>query len=111
LGLDFKYAVDALTIQGEVTYSELSGNLRGLLRDHESGAYVAVSYALGERWALTSWLEGYSGRNSSGVARDVLWGAVYHPLPAMALKVEYLQNYGGQPVNPTGLLMSWSVLF
>lgn len=110
-GIDFKYSFQSLTLQGEFTYSELSGALQNVLRHHESGAYVAASYALGEQWAVTSWVEEYSGRNASTAARDLLWGIVYHPLPAMALKLEYLKNFGGEPVNPTGLLMSWSVLF
>lgn len=110
-GLDFKYAVDALTVQGEFTYSDLAGNLQDLVRHSETGAYLAASYALDEQWSLTSWVEEYNGRHSSTAARDLLWGAVYRPLPAMAFKLEYLQNFGGQPINPTGLLGSWSVLF
>lgn len=110
-GLDFKYAFDALTLQGEFTYSDLSGKLEGVPRHQETGVYLGASYELSERWALTSWVEEYRGRDASSAARDLLWGAVYRPLPAMSFKLEYLQNIGGPPVNPTGLLGSWSVLF
>jgi hypothetical protein len=44
-------------------------------------------------------------------AHDLLFGIAYRPHPAIVIKLEYLQNIGGQPVNPTGLFASWSILF
>jgi hypothetical protein len=113
-GLDFKYTIERLTLQGEATYSLLSGGTSVPPRHQdqdELGAYFAGSYALGEKWSVYGWYEEFAGRDYASASRDLLTGIAFHPYPAMVIKVEYLQNIGGPSVNPTGLFMSWSVLF
>lgn len=110
-GLDFKYTIEKLTLQGEATYSFLSDGTSEHRHLGELGAYLAGSYALGEKWSVYSWYEEFSGRDFAASSRDLLAGVAFRPYPAMVIKVEYLQNIGGPPVNPTGLFASWSILF
>ena len=113
-GLDFKYTIEQLTLQGEATYTFLSnGTSKDQHHPHqgELGAYLAGSYALGERWSVYSWYEEFAGRDDASASRDLLAGVAFHPYPAMVIKAEYLQNIGGPSVNPTGLFVSWSILF
>ncbi len=111
MGIDFHETFGKLTLQGEGTYSDISDN--GVLhaRDTEWAAYIAASYALAEKWSLYSWYEEYMDRTAPSTAQDVLLGIAYKYDPALVAKFEYLQNIGGQPVNRTGLYVSWSVLF
>ena len=111
IGIDFQYTLAKLTFQGEWTYSDLSGRTLGLVRRSEWGGYVAASYKFAEAWSAYSWYEELSNRASLTAARDLLFGVAYKPDPAIVIKLEYLQNIGGKPVNPTGLFASWSVLF
>ncbi|HWL20544.1 MAG TPA: TonB-dependent receptor [Bradyrhizobium sp.] len=106
-GLDFHKTIDKLTLQGEATISGLSGRVR----QTEWGSYLAASYALSDQWSAYSWYEQFADRSATSVSHDVLFGITYRPHPAIAFKVEYLQNFGGTPVNPSGLFASWSVLF
>lgn len=110
-GLDAHYTVGPLTLAAEGTFSDVSSSGTRLARDAEWGAYVSAAYALDEEWSLYGWYEGFADRTRSSVAADLLLGAGYHLHPASVIKLEYLQNVGGQPVNPTGLFASWSVLF
>ncbi|MDB5359076.1 MAG: hypothetical protein JWO51_373 [Rhodospirillales bacterium] len=110
-GLDFKYTIDKLTLQGEATYSFLGDGASGHQPRAEAAAYLAGSYALDDIWSVYSWYEGFSSRDYAAVSHDLLAGVAFHPVPAMSIKVEYLQNIGGPPVNPTGLFASWSILF
>lgn len=110
-GLDFKYKIDKLTLQGEATYSFLSNGASEHRHSGEVGAYLAGSYALDEKWSVYSWYEEFSSRDFDAASRDLLAGVAFHPQPAMSIKLEFLQNIGGPPVNPTGLFASWSILF
>ena len=110
-GLDFHKTIENLTLQGEATISDLSGGQSGRVRQTEWGSYLAASYALSDRWSAYSWYEQFADRSATSVSQDVLFGMAYRPHPAMVIKVEYLQNFGGTPVNPSGLFASWSVLF
>ncbi len=110
-GLDFHYTVGKLTLTGEATYSDISNAAALQARDSEWGAYAAASYALTDRWSVYGWYEGFADRTAPSAAHDLLFGLAYKPEPAIVFKLEYLQNIGGQPVNPTGLFASWSVLF
>ncbi len=110
-GLDYHYTLQQLTLQGEATFSDISRNGTASARDTEWGAYAAASYALTDQWSLNSWYEAFADRMASSTAQDFLLGIAYRPHPAIVFKLEYLQNIGGQPVNPTGLFASWSVLF
>jgi hypothetical protein len=110
-GLDFQYRVQKLTLQGEGTYADLSGHTADLMRRTELGGYLGASYAFAEDWSVYGWHEEFAGRQIRATSRDILGGVAYRPDPAMVLKFEYLENIGGTPVNPTGLFMSWSILF
>jgi len=110
-GLDFQLNFGRVGLQGEATYSRLSGETQGLARRQEWGGYLAVSYALTDKFTAYTWYEEFSGRYDPSAARDLLWGVSFRPDPAIVFKLEYLQNIGGRPVNPTGVLASWSVLF
>ncbi len=110
-GVDFQLTFGRVGLQGEATYSSLGGETRGLVRRDEWGGYLAVSYALTNEVTAYSWYEQFSGRLDTTAARDLLWGVSFKPDPAIVFKLEYLQNVGGRPVNPTGVLASWSVLF
>lgn len=120
-GADFHYTLGRLTLRTEWNYSTLS--TPAALRTQASpptsewGGFVAPSYALDDHWSVYSWYEIYAGRaaaantTNAANAQDVLMGVAYRPHPAMVVKIEYVQNVGGPPVNPTGLFASWSVLF
>jgi hypothetical protein len=110
-GLDFHYTVNKVTLQGEATFSDISNNGTGLVRDTEWGAYAAASYAFSDQWSTYGWYETFADRSVSTTAHDVLFGVAYRPHPAIVFKLEYLQNISGHPVNPTGVYASWSVLF
>jgi len=110
-GLDYHYTIQKWTLEGEETFSDISSNGTSLARDTEWGLYGAASYALTDQWSLYAWYEGFADRTASSTAHDLLFGVAYRPLPATVLKLEYLQNIAGKPVNPTGLFASWSVLF
>ena len=110
-GADFHYTLGRFTLQGEGTFSHINSPTAVHARDTEWGAYTAVSYAITDKWSVHGWYEGFADRSVSSVAHDVLIGATYRPRPAMVMRVEYLQNVGGEPVNPSGLFASWSVLF
>lgn len=110
-GGDFHYTLGKLTLQGEATYSDISNNGIRTARDIEWGLYSALSYAVTDNWSIYGWYEGFADRTSPSTAHDVLFGIAYRPQPAMVLRLEYLQNIGGRPVNPTGLTASWAVLF
>jgi len=110
-GVDFQYKIDRVTFQGEWTYSDLSGQTSKLARRREWGGYLSVSYALDDRWSLYGWYENFEKRSTTSSADDLLFGVAFRPDPAIVFKLEYLQNIGGTPVNPTGLFASWSVLF
>jgi hypothetical protein len=110
-GLDFHYTIDKLTLYGEATYSDITHPVTLRARDTEWGAYAAASYALSDEWSVYGWYEGYADRTAPSTAHDVLFGVAYRPLPATVIRVEYLQNIGGQPVNPSGVFASWAVLF
>jgi hypothetical protein len=110
-GLDFHYTLQKLTLEGEGTFSDVSNNATNRVRDTEWGFYGAASYAFTDQWSLYSWYEEFADRTASSTAHDLLLGVAYKPHPATVLKLEYLQNITGQPVNPTGLFASWSVLF
>ncbi len=110
-GLDFHYALGKLTFQGEATFSDISNNGTTHARDTEWGAYTAASYALTDKWSLYGWYEEFADRTSPSTAHDVLFGIAYRPRPPIVLRLEYLQNIAGRPVNPTGFFASWAVLF
>jgi hypothetical protein len=110
-GVDFHYTLGKLTLQGEATLSAVSHPAGVSAHDSEWGAYAAGSYALTDRWSLYSWYEGFADRGASSAAQDMLLGAAYRPQPPMVFRIEFLQNVGGPPVNPTGLFASWAVLF
>ncbi len=110
-GLDFHYTIGKLTLQGEATFSDISHNGTARARDTEWGAYTAASFALTNEWSTYGWYEVFADRASPSVAHDLLFGVAYRPHPAIVLRVEYLQNVGGRPVNPTGVFASWAVLF
>lgn len=110
-GLDFHYTIDRLTLQGEGTVSDVA-NPGGIhARDHEWGTYAAASYALSEAWSVYGWYEAFADRRAPSAAQDVLAGVAYRFLPASVMRLEYLENVGGEPVNPSGVFASWSVLF
>lgn len=111
VGVDFQYRIDRTTFQGEWTYSALSGQTSTLARRREWGGYLAISYALDQQWSVYGWYENFNRRSTSDSANDLLFGVAYRPDPAIVFKLEYLQNVGDSPVNPTGLFASWSVLF
>lgn len=110
-GLDFHYTIGKLTLQGEGTFSDISNEATVHARDTEWGAYTAASYALTDKWSVHGWYEAFADRTESSTAQDLLFGVAYRPRSAMVFRLEYLQNVGGTPVNPTGLFASWSVLF
>lgn len=110
-GVDFQLTFGRFGLQGEATYSGLGGETRGLVRREEWGGYLALSYAITNQFTAYSWYEQFSTRFDTMAARDLLWGVSFRPDPAIVFKLEYLQNVGGPPVNPTGVLASWSVLF
>jgi hypothetical protein len=110
-GFDYHYTIDKLTLQGEATYSDISNNGTGLVRDTEWGGYAAASYSLSDQWSAYGWYETFADRSAPSTAHDVLFGIAYRPHPAIVFKLEYLQNISGHPVNPTGVFASWSVLF
>jgi hypothetical protein len=110
-GLDYHYTIGRLTLEGEGTFSDISNTAAAHRRDTEWGAYVAASYAISEKWSVQGWYEGFAERTSSSTAHDLLVGIAYRPHPAIVVRLEYLQNIGGQPVNPTGLSASFSILF
>ncbi|SMF60097.1 hypothetical protein SAMN06265365_121107 [Tistlia consotensis] len=111
IGLDFHYTLDRLTLQGEATWSDLGNDSAGNARDGEWGAYAAASFALDDQWSLQGWYEGFADRTRASTAHDVLFGVTWKPQPAIVGRLEYLQNFGGTEINPTGLYASWSVLF
>lgn len=110
-GIDFQLNFGRIGLQGEASYSGLGGETRGFARRNEWGGYLAVSYALTNEVTAYSWYEQFTGRLNMSAARDLLWGVSFKPDPAVVFKLEYLQNVGGRPVNPTGVIASWSVLF
>jgi hypothetical protein len=110
-GADVHYTLGKLTLQGETTFSDIGNNGTRTARDTEWGVYTAASYAVTDNWSLYGWYEGFADRTSSSTAHDLLFGIAYRPQPAMVFRLEYLQNIGGRPVNPTGLTASWAVLF
>jgi hypothetical protein len=110
-GFDFHYTVGKLTLAGEGTFSDINNTSAIRARDTEWGTYLSASYALTGKWSAYGWYEGFADRTAPSVAHDLLFGVAYRPHPATVIKLEYLQNVGGQPVNPTGLFASWSVLF
>lgn len=110
-GVDYHYSAGRVTFQGEATYSTLSGPPSFTGRNSEWGAYSAVSYALDEHWSGYVWYEAFQGRASPGTAQDLLFGVAYRLQPAFVTRLEYVQNIGGQAVNPTGLFLSGAVLF
>jgi hypothetical protein len=110
-GFDYHYTFGKVTLQGEATFSDISNNGTAHARDTEWGVYAATSYALTDQWSLYGWYEEFADRTSSSTAHDLLLGVAYRPRPPIVLRLEYLQNVGGRPVNPTGLFASWAVLF
>jgi hypothetical protein len=110
-GFDYHYTFGKVTFQGEATFSDITNNGTAHARDKEWGAYAAVSYALSDQWSLHGWYEGFTDRTSPSIAHDLLFGVTYQPRPPIILRLEYLQNIGGRPVNPTGVFASWAVLF
>jgi hypothetical protein len=110
-GVDLHYTIDKLTLYGEATYSDITHPVNLRARDIEWGAYAAASYALTDKWSVYGWYEGYADRTAPSTAHDVLLGVAYRPTPPIVLRLEYLQNVGGQSVNPTGVFASWAVLF
>jgi hypothetical protein len=110
-GADFHYTLGKLTFQGEATFSDIGNNGTRTARDTEWGLYTAASYAVTDNWSVYGWYEGFADRTSPSTAHDLLFGIAYRPQPAMVLHLEYLQNIGGRPVNPTGFTASWAVLF
>ena len=110
-GLDFHYTLGRLTLQGEGTFSDINNNAVIHTRDTEWGAYAAASYALSEKWSVYGWYEEFADRAAPSVAHDVLAGIAYRPQPPIVLRLEYLQNISGTPVNPTGVFAGWAVLF
>ena len=110
-GTDFHYSIDKFSVEGEWTLAHLSQDSHDRFRSFEWGGYAALSYALSDEWSLSGWYETFTDRNAVSTAHDLLFGVTYRPHPALIGKLEYLQNIGGPPVNPTGLYASWSVLF
>jgi hypothetical protein len=110
-GLDFHYTLDKVTLQGEATFSDITNHGTVHARDTEWGVYTAASYALSDKWSIYGWYEGFADRTAPSTAHDLLFGIAYRPQPPIVLRLEYLQNIGGQPVNPTGVFASFAVLF
>ena len=110
-GIDFHYTVGQLTLQGEGTISDIAGTGGPALRGLEYGAYAAASYAFDDQWSVYGWYEAFAARTAPSAAQDFLAGIAYRFLPASVMRLEYLENVGGAPVNPSGLFASWSMLF
>jgi hypothetical protein len=110
-GADYHYTAGKMTLQGEVTFSDISESAALHIRDTEWAGYIAESYAVDEHWSVYTWYEAFMDRSSTSTSQDLLFGVSYHFQPALVAKLEYLQNIGGQPVNRTGVFASWSVLF
>lgn len=111
IGGDFSYSLERFTFRGEATYSRLGAGGSPLVHDSETGMYVSASYAVTHSWSAYTWYESFQDRNATSLAQDVLIGMAYRPIDPVVFKLEYLENFGGTPVNPTGLFASWSVLF
>lgn len=111
IGGDLSYSVERFTFRGEATYSRLGAGGMPLVHDSETGGYVSASYAVTHKWSAYTWYEAFQDRNTVSLAQDVLVGVAYRPVDPVVFKLEYLENFGGTPVNPTGLFASWSVLF
>jgi hypothetical protein len=110
-GIDFHYTIGSVALQGEATVTPISNNPAVHFRDTEWGGYLAATYSLTNQWSLYSWYENFADRSLPSIAQDVLFGFAYRPQPPIVFRLEYLQNFGGQPVNPTGLFAGWAVLF
>ena len=111
LGIDGRYTIGNLTIQGEGTYLDVAHSTSSLFHDLEWGCYTAVTYRMTGDLSVHAWYEGFAERSQVSAAQDFLFGLDWKPHPAITLRLEYLINVGGPPVNPTGVLGSWSVLF
>lgn len=110
-GVDYHLTLGKTALQGEATYSTLSGGTVPRARNTEWGGYLAASYTFDHHWSASTWYEAFLKRDENTPAQDLLFGLAYHPQSAMVIKLEYVQNIGGAPVNPTGIFASWSILF
>ncbi len=112
-GADAHYTLPGLVLQSEWTYSQVARDLSDGAheRARQWGGYVGVSHQFNDRWSVYGWWETFAARRDAAVAHDLLIGGAWRPHPAIVFKLEYLQNVGGPPVNPTGLFASWSILF
>lgn len=111
VGADLHYALPGLVIQSEWTYAELARDPTGRQRETQWGGYLGVSHPFNDAWSVYGWWETFAAQRGAAVAHDLLIGGAWRPEPAMVLKLEYLHNVGGPPVNPTGVFASWSILF
>ncbi|MGE0744523.1 MAG: hypothetical protein AB7K86_04720 [Rhodospirillales bacterium] len=110
-GFDFRVTMGRLTLQGETTASQISNPGSAHVRNVEWGGYAAASYTLNAQWSIHVWYEAFADRTNRTAAQDMLVGFGYRVAPASELRLEYLENFGGAPVNPSGFFASWSVLF
>ncbi len=114
VGSDLQYSLGRVSVQAEGTYSTFSGAAPGLYpaeRRNQFGGYLSTTYSLDDKWSVYTWYEGFAFRAGSSPAQDALAGISFKPRPALVLKFEYLENFGGAPVNPRGLFTSISMLF
>jgi hypothetical protein len=111
VGADIHYTLPGLVLQSEWTYAELAPDPARRQRETQWGGYLGVSHPFDDQWSIYGWWETFAAQKSAATAHDLLIGGAWRPQPAMVFKLEYLQNVGGPPINPTGIFASWSILF
>ena len=110
-GLNIRQTFGKFTLDGEATYTSLSGQTDKTARSTEGGGYLLGSYALTSAWSVHAWYEYYQKREEPDAIQDVLFGVSFRPLPPLVWKLEYLRNVGNAVDTPNGAYVSFSVLF
>lgn len=111
LGLNERKTLGKFQFETEVTHTRINGRNPERVRDNEWGAYASGAFAINDRWSLMARVEHFLDRNTTKSSRNALIGLSWRPDPAMAWKLEYVQQQGARLDIGSGVFASFSVLF
>lgn len=111
MGFNIHKTFGKLQVESEATYTNVENTDSRHVNGHEWGAYMQGNYALADRWTLVARHEHFQDRHQEASSRNNLIGLCWHPVPAIAWKLEYVEQNGAELDIHTGLFASFSVLF
>ncbi len=111
IGLNGRFTFDRLELETEMSWTSIANPLPGRVRDSEFGGYIQGAYEVFTNWFAVGRAEVFKDRNVQKTSRNFVFGVNYRPNPAIAWKLEYVEQSGADLGISSGVIASFNVLF